>query len=378
MKRLVGILPIILLSTLLSGFLVFVLRPPCCTIDSEEYIAQADIIVHGGVLNERPIGYPLIIAAAEFIRPSFVSQIMFLLILNLLMGAGTIYFTYATALALGFERTVALLAAAIVAFFPSLINHSRYVLTEHSITFLVTAAMWLQVTKRPMIASLGWGLATITRTTTLPVALGQVFFVPKSQTKPWRERIVIVLVVCAMVWGAGELRMQRNGFRGVSQYDAQLILLAIEVEGTDFDVPSVEYLLQKYPHVHNTTEALGEYTRHFFAHPAYFVWQRVLAWWQLWGPIASSGNIYRLDEHRELPARLVIGAERFLLLVLTAIGLYWQRRNPIFWQLCLPALVITAIHTMLFGEPRYICPAVPGMAIVAAWTIRQFKWWQRP
>jgi len=365
-KHLLGILPVMLLSLLLSASLVFVVQPPCCTIDSEEYVAQADLIVHGGVLNERPIGYPLIIAAVEYIRPPFIRRVTFLLILNLLLGAGTIYFTFLTALALGFERAVALLAASIVAFFPSLLNQSRYVLTEHSITFLVTCAMWLQVRNRPLWGSLAWGLATITRTTTLPVALAQVFF-----AKNWRVRIVIVLTVLATVWAAGELRMQRNGYRGVSQYDSQLILLAMEVEGPDFNVPSVEYLFGKYPHVRTTGEALGAYTRDAWNHPLHFLKQRALAFWELWGPLASSGNRYRPDEHRGLPARIAIGAERFLLLTATLAGLCRQRRNPVFWQLCLPAIVITAIHTMLFGEPRYICPAVPGMAVVAAWALHR-------
>ena len=84
--------------------------------------------------------------------------------------------------------------------------------------------------------------------------------------------------------------------------------------------------------------------------------QRLKALWDLWGP-------WPLEPGRSLASRITIGL-RFPLLVAGLWGFWRVRREPQAWLLVVPVVVLTMLHVVFFGHPRFVLPAEPFLAIV--------------
>jgi len=98
--------------------------------------------------------------------------------------------------------------------------------------------------------------------------------------------------------------------------------------------------------------------------PARFVKKRLNAVWELWGPWPLD------DAERSSVVRALIGL-RSLLLLLAMVALFKVRLFEISVVLLSPALVRTMVHTVFFGNSRYMYPAEPLLIVSATLGVAQ-------
>ena len=103
--------------------------------DSYSYFAQADTLLKGGYTDYFPNGYPLMIALVKAVFPFAVEPV--LLWIQIAMSVGTIFFVYDIGCRLSGRIGYGLLAAAILAVFPSQINYVRWLTTETPTAFFL-------------------------------------------------------------------------------------------------------------------------------------------------------------------------------------------------------------------------------------------------
>jgi hypothetical protein len=354
-KKILG--AILLLALLLRVWLCFFTHLPHLYKDSYEYIEQGDTLLAGGYTNYFPNGYPAMLALLRLIGGE--RMISLLLGVNILLSVLAVWFVYDIAMRL-FQRTqVALIAAALVAFFPTQLNYVRWVSTEVPTEFFLLGAFYFYYRGKNWMSGLFFGLATIVRTDEAPV-----FILLIIVEALWRKKFNLRLLAGAflpILLVASYCDLKTGNF-SIAGHGRVNILYSVTASGGYVDW----YLQDKHPEINTTGKAVKMYLDHMKAEPGEFMKQKLANLWELWGfyPSSSDGN-------RGWVSRLGIGLGNAFML---CFGIYaWWKNRKVFavFVLMIPFVVATPLHTLLLALPRYTYPVEPFMLVLAAWTLHR-------
>jgi hypothetical protein len=326
--------------------------------DSQEYFKQAEALLDGGYINFFPNGYPFMIALAKLLAGS--AAVTVLVWANIFMSTIMIWFCYRIGKKIFQREAVALLAAGLLAVFPSQINYTRWLITEIPCEFFLLGAYYFYYHKKKILSGLFFGLAIVVRTELLSILLLLLIL-----DIVWWKRIPVALCIGALVpmLLAGGYCYSKTGAFSLAGNGRINMLISVTASGSRIDWNIDE----KYPEVNTSGKALKMYFDVLRVSPGVFIRNRLSNLWELWGFFPSSA-----DGSRGLGSRLVIGAGNLLLLFFGLWGGWQNRKNKDALLLLLPFLVITGIHIFLFAMQRYTCPVEPFMILLAAASLVSF------
>jgi len=355
---------ILVIGFLLRVYICFFSGLPNMHKDSYEYYHQADTLLAGGYTDYFPNGYPLIIAAVKALAPGHTNGI--LLWLHIFMSVSTIYFVYDIGRRLSGLTILGLIAAGLLALFPSQINYVRWLTTETPTAFFLLGGFFFYYRQQYTWSGLFLGLATLVRSNVSPIfILLFLLHILVSKNRPFLQRIPfrLILFVIIPLLLIGSYCYWKTGKFSTAGNNQINILYSVTASGPyiDFD------LSNKLPEVNTTGKAFHLYIHHMMQDPLGFIRQKLANYWELWGFYASSAN-----GGRSTGSRLLLGLGNLVLLGLGLTGWWQQRKNFPVSILILPFLVVTILHTMLFAMPRYTYPVEPFLLLLGAWTITGF------
>jgi hypothetical protein len=346
---------VLLIGLLLRIFICFFTSLPHMHKDSFEYYKQADTLLAGGYTNYFPNGYPFLIALAKMLARSEADTL--LLWLNILLSSLMIWFVYDIGKRISSRSAIGLVAAGILAVFPSQINYVRWLMTEVPTAFFLLGAFFFYYRKQFGWSGLFFGVATIVRTNVAPVFI-LLLILQFIYTKRIQIRLLAGIVLPLLA--VGFYCYLRTGTFSVSGNNQINILYSVTASGSYIDF----HLGEEHPEINSSGKALHMYVDHLKDNPLQFVQQRLANLWELWGFYASGAN-----GGRGTGSRILLGAGNFFLVVFGLIG-WWRNRNHFDISiLILPFLVVTLLHTFLFAMPRYTYPVEAFMILLAAWAI---------
>lgn len=348
---------ILLIGFLLRVAFCFFTHLPHMHRDSIDYFKQADSLLAGGYINYFPNGYPFMIAAVKGIAGGYAISV--LLWLNIILSTLTIWFVYDIGKRLFRQEEVALLAALLVAVFPTQLNYVRWLMSEVPTLFFLLGAFFFYYRDRKWVSGLFFGLATVVRTDEAPVFL-LLIVAALVFCRKWEVRLLIGALL--PILAVGYYCYLKTGDFSIAGHGKVNILYSITASGGYVDW----YFQDKHPEIQTTGQAIGMYVDHIKHEPGEFIRQRLANLWELWGfyPSSSDGN-------RGLLSRLGIGLENAFMLFLGLYGWWKNRKNFNISVLILPFLVATPMHSLLLALPRYTYPVEPFMILLAAWTVHR-------
>jgi hypothetical protein len=343
-------LPIIAVALVLRIVVCFVVGLPSSSADTPFYINEAAGLRLGLWSPMFPVGYPILIAAAMSIARDHLAGA--LLVLNVLMSTATVVFVGLSAEKLTSTRA-GIVAAGITAIWPQQLNFVRLVLSEVLSTFFLTASAAFTCRSFDVFGGLALSGAILTRTIYGPVAPLAVALLTRDARRRAVRFGIGVAVPIAIV---AAISYSRVGGVRLGNNLATNIIIAHRSTGNQVDFHDTTL---------TTTAASRIYVSGSMAHPVFFVKQRVLALWELWGPWPAG------DESRgpHTPARsravrALLGI-RFPLLVLALWSLPMLGRSLTVVYLWLPIVTVTIVHTVLFATPRFTVPVEPLLIVLA-------------
>ena len=335
---------ITLLFLLIIAFFVRIIAAtysgmPHYTIDSHNYILQAEILKNGGYNNYFPNGYPLIILIVSMFSPLEYG----LLWLNIILSLFTVLLVYLIAENLTGNLYTALLCAAALTFYPTQVNYVHYILTEVPVTFFLALAVYLFQKEKLVYFGLALGFAVIIRTTLVFVPF--LFFLYLFFNHKRREGITwllsfLIIPLLLMFWGyivSGNFTLGRNFTHN--------IYVTIN---------------ERYNPSYSKIQGITAYFNYMISSPVQFFTGRIHSFWNLWGFLPSVADGFR----DRFIFRILVGL-RFPLLILGIYGYMKSGSKRIPFLLILPAISITLIHTMFFSNTRFTVPAEPFLIILA-------------
>ncbi len=352
-KQQIGKLYIILLLSLLAKTVLcfFVLKQHVQR-DTLDYFEQADILLAGGYKNYFPNGYPFLIAVSKALAGQ--QYINMLLWINILMSCTAVYFIYAIAQALTDNERISLMAAFLLAFFPTQLNYIRWILSEVPSTFFLIGFFFFYLRKQWLPSGLFIACATLIRTEfsiVLPIIVFYELFALKKIRFALALGFIIPLLLTAFYC------YQKTGKFSLSGHGKVNILYSITASGS-----YVDWMYEdKHPEVKTSAQALTMYFARIKKNPVDYIKSRVANYWELWGFFPSSS-----DGNRKLPARIMIGCINFFLLVFGLLGWWKIRKNYYAAILLIPFCIITIVHTLLVALPRYTYAAEPFMILFSS------------
>jgi hypothetical protein len=319
---------------------------PHYTIDSQNYIWQAEILKKGGYNNYFPNGYPLIILIVSFISPLESG----LLLLNIVLSVFTILIIYLIAEKLTGNFYTALLCAIALTFYPTQVNYVHYILTEVPVTFFLALAVYLFQKEKLVYSGLALGFAIIIRTTLIFVPFFFLLYLFFNNKR--REGIIwflsfLIIPFLLMLYGyivSGNFTLGRNFTHN--------IYVTIN---------------EHYNESFTKTQGVTAYFNYLISSPVQFLTDRAQSFWNLWGFLPSAADGFR--DH--FIYRVLVGL-RFPVLILGIYGYIKSDSKRIPILLLLPAISITLIHTMFFSNSRFTVPAEPFLIILAVTGVWKF------
>jgi hypothetical protein len=318
---------------------------PHYTIDSQNYIWQADILKKGGYDNYFPNGYPLLVLIVSFISPLEHG----LLWLNIFLSLFTILLVYLITEKLSGSIYLGLFSAAVLSCYPTQVNYVHYILTEIPVTFFLALAIWLFQKDKLIYSGLALGFAIIIRTTLIFVPF--LFIIYLLFNHKWKEGTVwflsfLIIPLLLMLYGyivSGNFTLGRNFTHN--------IYITID---------------QPYKLSYTKMHGIGAYINYLISSPLQFLNDRLESFWNLWGFLPAVADGFRT----RFIYRVFVGL-RFPLLILSIYGFIKSDSKRIPLLLILPAISITLVHTMFFSNTRFTIPAEPFLIILAVMGINK-------
>ena len=381
---------------------------PLLNDDARDYQGLADRLLatgmysdtHGTLISLRPPLYPAILAGMYWCfgleNDNAVRAIQ----------AGVSLLTVLLVYRLGvivYGRRVALWAAALLCFYPSLLAYSNLLLSETYFTFfsvaftlLVLEAVDRQKLSLLVAAGLAMGLAALTRSILLLFAPLLAVFILLSWKGTWSRRMMAALLPIAVFaaviapWTIRNTRVQqtlttidvmggRNAMMGNYEY-TPLERSWATVSDVTGDHAWYRVLAQDHPD--DTARTQGQLDKLALHHALTFVWTH--PWLTAQRDLVKLGNFWQLEREFLAAARdgyfgplatatsmalAVIVCGSYAVVILT--GIFGaccvppvDLRNHCF--LLLSILFPCAIHTLIFAHSRYHLPVIPLICVFAA------------
>lgn len=335
---------------------------------------------------------------ARLFQPTMA--IVFIRVIQCLLGTLTCYFAYQIIWLVSYNRNTALLGAGVLAISPVFMIESAQVLTETLYIVLVAGGMWAYLitlkvsTKRPIVllilAAALFGLATLTRAALLLFPLGLVlhFLITFGWRDGLKRALLLVLVYTlilstwtfynAITWDKRWVIAAEGGFmaflyigatdwEGPQQVDANLVedAGAGEIRATEPDVQRELYeqaaanvigrdpigwaqkrvgeVISAYLQPHGTNTFPGESLKELMA--TWLTTDRTI------------DGLLRLTQAESFWPKLVIYLFHYVGLIAGLMGIWLTRRD---WRLTLPLIgfiiYTTLVHLVLDAIPRYLFP----------------------
>jgi len=336
-----------------------------------------------------PPGYPLFLAGIYklFGGPDVKVALLF----NALLSGGTVLLVYAIGRRAFDERT-AVLGAALVALFPSLIFLTGITLSETLFTFLMFLGVWLviEADRRPngllfIPAGLVVGYAALTRgqAALLPLAFIPFWGVFFHRWRPALLRAVILGSLAALVVLPWAIRnyLESNSFVPISANAGFDFYIgnSEDASGHSRQLSPVATAYDNFPEAEREAKLGDDYFRqgreYMQSHPArevilsvrkvfylYYNDHEALAWMEGHGE----------SQFMPRPLRIGLGwlsnTYYFASLCLAAVGItgWLSVRNPLRLLLVSLAVYWTLAHMMFFGDARFHAPIMPVFCLWAA------------
>lgn len=386
---------------------------PLKIVDEQHYATLAHSVVqgHGFAWQDgeptsiRPPLFPFVVAGVWSVAPEGNLTAVRLMQIPVALLVAALTYLIATSL---FSDRVGLIAAAIVAFYPSLLFSGVLVLSEVLFTALLMATLLGSITllKRPSAwVGLGTGLAlgasALTRSVMwpfLPVAVlgGMMLFAGSLRA---RTAVVLALTagyLCVIApWSIRNTRLQETFTVVDTMGGLNLMMGNYEYTPEDrmWDAVSVTgekawsaLLPAAPPSGGSWTEgkkdhwASAQAKQYIMAHPGTFVRRAVLKLADFWGierdfVAGVQQGLYKPPTWLFAPAALAVVAAYIGLMVFAVLGIClappeWRAHSV----LITVVLFICAVHTVVFGHSRYHLPLVPILALYAAAAMEQASW----
>jgi 4-amino-4-deoxy-L-arabinose transferase-like glycosyltransferase len=291
-----------------------------------------------------PNGYPIIISLFLFLTVNIPSAGLTLILLNITLSVFIVYLVYRISFSIYKEENLALIAALTISLYPNQINYVRYILSDIPCTFFLVLALYLLAYSKYELSALSAGIASIIRTTFLPLGiLLSIFLFSQKEYKNGKIFLLFTLipVFALLIYGfmvSGEITLGENVFYNFT-------LTAKNFDGAYVDAGS----------------SINDYVTYLTTEPAKFIKDRFSSLWDLWGPLASISKWEKASLHYRIIAGL-----RFPLLIIAIFGFLKtpKSREKIFMAAAF--LILTCVHFFYFSNSRYSLPVEPFLAILAA------------
>lgn len=308
-----------------------------------------------------------------------------------------------------FNQRIAILAATIFCFYPSLLAFNFLILTEVLFTCLLTAFLLsyvylLQTNKGTMAfwSGLALGLAALTRSIVwpFPLILCPMAFFTLSGTKATRLKLSVILLLGYLVvvapWAVRNTNLQ--GVFTVVNSMGGVTLLMGNYEYTPMDRAwdpmtlfgdhSVFALLKKeHPETVHLTEGQKEQwakkqaVAFMLENPGLTFQRSLIKFASFWGlertiPAGFSAGLYHPPAWFAVVVTFLVPLTYACVMILACFGLFWGLpEDPrIHWLFILLILVISVLHSIVFGHSRYHLPLMPLLVLYAASALVQHPW----
>ena len=341
-----------------------------------------------------PPGYPLLLGGAYAL---FGDSIVVAQLLNALLGTATVGLVYLIGLRL-FGRTPGLIAAALVAFWPSLIFYTAVTLSEVAFTFVALLAVLLLVIEAQSARegrSLRWLLAAGVVLGFASLIRGQALLLPLVLVPFWLasgiDRRGVAHGIVALGLGMGLVVAPWTVRNAVQLHEPVLIATNAGVDfwighhdaaTGDFGATGGNELVYRYPEMGSpqrearvNNDGFREGLTYAVTHPKeelalpfkklfwlYYNDEEGLAWNE------GHGGQQFLSTGARDGLRLLSNSYYFAILGVLLLGVpFWfSPREP--GRVLLASLVLywTLIHLAFFGDPRFHAPIMPVVALLAA------------
>jgi 4-amino-4-deoxy-L-arabinose transferase-like glycosyltransferase len=389
------------------GRATWLLRPAVDIGDSPEYLRLASWLVARHMFSDdgqvassyRPPLYPAVIAAGDLLTDHPIAAVLFL---QVLLGTLTVVLTYRLADEL-FGRTTAAISGFLLALAPMTSRFSALMLTETLFTFLVVLAIWAWVRSKTGLSGIAFGLATLTRASSLPYLLALTAYGllgPRGASRKAATAVGLAALLTVAPWvlrnfiEVGRLTVADAGSgvnlfygtidlrRGDNRWSQLIAAHARMVEGA----PSPS--LSPQTAGSNVAEARARDFAMSWIRQNPVVWLGIRARQWPWLfidtgdylPVAANkwsfGEALAKGYVATVVLKMSFLAGNALLLMLAASGL-WSLRGRL--QAMIPLwtfpIYLAAAHVPVYVEPRYGLPLVPFLAILGGegmriWTLK--------
>ncbi len=318
------------------------------TIDSQNYIKQAGMLLEGRYSIYFPNGFPLIVTLFLPFKNIFDLGIC-LVTLNIILSTVTVYLIYEICWESFNKKYIALIAITIAAVYPNQVKYVHWFLSEVPAAFFITLSLYFFVKKKYMFSGSAIGFASMIRTTLLPVGiLFTLYLIIKRNTSAYKYFAFYSLVILIfLMYGYA-----RTGFFTIGQNAAHNLSITTEYSDT-----------ASFPKVHLKTlnGSLNDYVKYAITNPSDFTIERLENFWDLWGPMPPWGETWK----GRSKFFWVIGV-RSILLLLAIWGFIKSDKNPTVIFSILAISAITFIHMFYFSDPRFTHTIEPFAIILAS------------
>jgi 4-amino-4-deoxy-L-arabinose transferase-like glycosyltransferase len=328
-----------------------------------------------------------------------------------ILSLGTVVVVYLLARTV-FGARVAPLAAAIMAFYPSLLFYNVHILSEVLFIFLGAVTAWglaayLQAPRLSMlvVAGVGLGLSVLTRDIVWPTVVLMIALMKFRTGLSWRRWaahsavLLAVFLALTVPWVVRNTRVQ--GTFTLIATNGGMVFLAGNYEHTPADRPwrantldpafKVRYLFPQDLSEGVTQKLAVRRALAFIAeHPWLTIRNGVLRAANVWGLEREVIGVFLKGTYGAVRAPAVVAVTvaiftGYVLVVLAGLAGLWyalSRGGPAMGaHLYFAALIafVTAVHAPVSGHPRYHLPLIPLFAAYAAqaWAIRGQLWASR-
>ena len=318
------------------------------TIDSQNYIKQAGMLLEGRYSLYFPNGYPLIVALFISFKKIFDPGFS-LVTLNIILSTVTVYLIYEICRESFNKKYIAFIAVTIAAIYPNQIKYVHWFLSEVPAAFFITLSLYFFVKKKYVFSGLAMGFASMIRTTLLPAGiLFTIYLIFKKSSSAYKYFAFYSLVILIfLTYGYA-----RTGFFTIGQNAAHNLSITTEYSDT-----------ASFPKVHLKTlnGSLNDYISFAITKPFDFTLERLENLWDLWGPMPPWGESWK----GRSKFFWLIGI-RSILLLLAIIGFVKSNKNPAVIFSMLAIASITVIHMIYFADPRFTHTIEPCAIILAS------------
>jgi 4-amino-4-deoxy-L-arabinose transferase-like glycosyltransferase len=359
-----------------------------------------------GLTSMRPPLYPVFIAAVW--RLTGTESIQAVRAAQIVVALATVALLYMLTLRL-FDRRTAILAAAALCFYPSFLFSGVLLLTETLVTLflLMLAVEYFALIKRPsatMAAAIGAtvGLAALTRSVFWPYPLLLVpltfFSVAGPALRRARIALIILVTYAAVVgpWALRNTRLQRtvtivDTMGGMNlrmgNYEHTPIERMWDAVALTGDRSWSYELGLHVPEAVTWTDgqkdkwAQRAALAYMASHPRQTLIRSVVKFGDFWGMerelvAGLRSGLYQPPAWLAMVMVAAVGVAYPLLALGAIAGLFRApvSSRPMHFLILSIGVLLTGIHTIVFGHSRYHLPLVPFLAMYAAAAVTQIDW----